>query len=71
MGFREIKFSHLRNHLSKFFTFGVISVGFHEIYIFTFGIIFVDFSPSKSFPWDFTRSLLHLWNRIFGIDWGN
>jgi hypothetical protein len=77
MGFREIKFSHLRNHLSKFFilrsylggisrdlyfhlwnyfcgffTFKIISVGFHEI----------DFSPSESFRWIF-----HLRNRLGGI----
>jgi hypothetical protein len=39
----------------NFFTFGIISVGFHEIYFFTFGIISVSFLPSESSRWDFMR----------------
>jgi hypothetical protein len=58
-----IKNFHLRNHFGEFFTFGIISVGFHEINFHlqnhfgkfvNFGTISVgcheiDFSPSESF----------------------
>jgi hypothetical protein len=45
----------LRNYLCWLFTFGIISVGFHEIDFFTFGIFSVNFSLSDTSRWDFTR----------------
>jgi hypothetical protein len=41
----------------KLLYFGIISVGFHEI----------DFSPSESSRWDFTRLIFHLRNHLGGI----
>jgi hypothetical protein len=61
----------------NFFTFGIVSVGFHEIDFFTFGIISVnflpfviisvgfheiDFSPSESFRWIFYPSESSRWD---------